>query len=205
MPLRPRCRRRARRALQDAAALVTLLAALAAADVVATDYHVSPGGDDARSGTSPAEAWRTLAPVGALDLEPGDSVLLEGGEVHAGSLVFGPEDGGTEAEPVTIASYGAGRATLQVAAGDGILVDECGGIVIRELVIEGPGRTDTAGRDGVGLRADSDDGTKHEHVVIERVDVSGSGGTASTSDPSTSRIRAFGTCASSTATSTTTA
>ena len=61
--------------------LVGLLAPFWRAEVraVGTDYHVSPSGDDAASGTTPATAWRTIGRVNAATFGPGDRVLFEGG------------------------------------------------------------------------------------------------------------------------------
>src|SRR2546423_10792170 len=62
-------RRRSRMILLEACEPRTLL----------TTFYVSPGGDDANAGTSPAAAWKTVAKINSLDLEPGDRVLLQGG------------------------------------------------------------------------------------------------------------------------------
>ncbi|HEV2131553.1 MAG TPA: hypothetical protein VGR27_10650, partial [Longimicrobiaceae bacterium] len=49
-----------------------------------TTYYVDPAGDDAHSGTSPEEAWSSLARVAAAGLQPGDVVLFAAGAIHAG-------------------------------------------------------------------------------------------------------------------------
>src|SRR5688500_3116605 len=51
--------------------------------LLATTYYLSPGGNDAFAGTSAAAPWRTIAKVNALDLEPGDQVLFQGGQTFA--------------------------------------------------------------------------------------------------------------------------
>jgi len=44
-------------------------------------YHVSPQGNDANGGKSPAKAWKTVAKVNATTFQPGDQILFErGGE-----------------------------------------------------------------------------------------------------------------------------
>src|SRR3954466_15525269 len=48
--------------------------------LLSSTFYVSPGGNDGASGTSPQAAFRTIARVNALNLEPGDQVLFEGGK-----------------------------------------------------------------------------------------------------------------------------
>ncbi|UCE98627.1 MAG: hypothetical protein JSV82_05405, partial [Planctomycetota bacterium] len=45
----------------------------------AVDYYVSPDGNDNNSGTSPAQAWKTISKVNTVDFDPGDAVYFEGG------------------------------------------------------------------------------------------------------------------------------
>lgn len=50
-----------------------------------TTYYVdSNGGNDSNEGTSEGKAFKTLDKVNALDLEPGDTVLLKKGSVFRG-------------------------------------------------------------------------------------------------------------------------
>ena len=78
----------------------------------ATDYYVSPAGNDSNSGTSPAEAWQTIGKVNSVTFGAGDSVFFGGGQSFSGSLYFDASDSGTPANPVTVSSYGGGRATI---------------------------------------------------------------------------------------------
>lgn len=54
----------------------------------AVDYHVSLEGNDAATGTSPRQAWRTLARASRQTLLPGDHLLLRGGDVFGGGLIL---------------------------------------------------------------------------------------------------------------------
>ena len=91
-----------------ATALAVLLTA--AASSPAATYHVSPTGDDARDGTSPAAAWRTVAKVNAAHLAPGDTVLFaRGGEWHEKLVV---PSSGTDGHPVTFDAEGDGPKPL---------------------------------------------------------------------------------------------
>jgi hypothetical protein len=72
-----------------------------------TAYYVdADSGDDSASGTSPAQAWRSLAKASRVKLEPGAQLLFERGGSWTGRLTLADE--GTAAEPITISAYGSG-------------------------------------------------------------------------------------------------
>lgn len=75
-----------------------------------TTYYVdSKSGSDSNDGTSESKAFKTLDKVNALDLEPGDTVLLKKGSVFEDqALQFTKEDSGTAEAPVKISTYGEG-------------------------------------------------------------------------------------------------
>ena len=76
-----------------------------------TTYYVdSNGGNDSNEGTSEGKAFKTLDKVNALDLEPGDTVLLKKGSVFEDqALTFTKEDSGTAEAPVKVSTYGEGN------------------------------------------------------------------------------------------------
>jgi hypothetical protein len=106
----------------------------------AADYHLSPSGNDQDVG-SRAKPWKTIAKINAVKFAPGDRVLFEGGQVFKGNAVFTAEDAGTASRPVTVGSYGKGRATIEAGYGVAILVENAGGFVIRDLMVRGADRT----------------------------------------------------------------
>ena len=75
-----------------------------------TTYYVDfKSGSDSNDGTSESKAFKTLDKVNALDLEPGDTVLLKKGSVFEDqALKFTKEDSGTAEAPVKISTYGEG-------------------------------------------------------------------------------------------------
>src|SRR5262249_58444901 len=75
------------RALAAAFAVAVLVAAPQSS--TATTYFVRAAGDDAAAGNSRASAWRSLARVNEVDLEPGDRILLEGRATFHGRLGIG--------------------------------------------------------------------------------------------------------------------
>jgi len=79
-------------------------------------------GSDTNSGTSPAQAWRTLARVNAAQFEPGDTVHFRrgcswsGGGAYPGALVI--DDSGEEGDPITFTAYGDGPRPMITNPGD---------------------------------------------------------------------------------------
>lgn len=139
---------------------------LLATALLLDDFHVSPSGDDLHPGTV-ERPWRTTARVNAQVLRPGDRVLLEGGRTFRGGLVLDAADAGTRERPVTIGSYGAGRARIE-ADGDGVVVRNAGGVVVRDLVLAGARKGD-----GVRFENDLPGARKLESVRIENVEAAG--------------------------------
>jgi hypothetical protein len=74
-------------------------------------FYVSPDGSDSSSGRTPGEAWRTVHKVNRASLEPGDTVLFDGGQTYGDDTLM-PESSGSPDAPIAYGSYGAGRATL---------------------------------------------------------------------------------------------
>ena len=165
----------ARLALAIVAAAVPSAASVSPAS--ATVYFLRADGDDGAAGTTRANAWRTLDRLNAADLEPGDRVLLEGRAVFPGTLVIAPEDTGTRRRPVTIRSFGGGRATIDAGTGRGIFVNDAGGVSIEGLNVVGAGRANGNRADGVGFYSDvAVPGTRFEYLRVKNVDASGFGG-----------------------------
>jgi hypothetical protein len=92
-------------------AFVLTAFALWALPAGATTFYVSPSGSDGAAGTSAATAWRTVGKVNDSTVQPGDTVLFQGGATFGDSPLF-PRGSGTATAPITYASYGGGRATI---------------------------------------------------------------------------------------------
>jgi hypothetical protein len=82
----------------------------------ATNYYVSPTGNDANSGTSPTSAWKTLPRVQQQmsQLQPGDQVLFERGGKYAGTLTLFRS--GSAAQPIVYGAYGTGAKPIITGA-----------------------------------------------------------------------------------------
>lgn len=77
--------------------------------VHATDYYVSYDGDDNNVGTSPEQAWKSLAKVQteSTRLRPGDRLLFRKGDTFYGQLMLRNLQG-TEENQIVIGAYGSG-------------------------------------------------------------------------------------------------
>ena len=83
--------------------------------VRATTYYLAASGSDnhtAAQAQNPATPWQSLLKINQFfsSLKPGDSVLLQRGDVFYGSLV--PNKSGTAAAPIVIGAYGVGAMPL---------------------------------------------------------------------------------------------
>ncbi len=82
-------------------------AAPAAVSAKATAYYVdSQHGSDARRGTTPRLAWRTLRRVSSAALHPGDRILLRRGGHWSGELAISAN--ATADSPIRVSAYGRG-------------------------------------------------------------------------------------------------
>ncbi len=154
-----------------AASAVCLMEPLEGRMMLST-YYVSNSGNDANSGTSPAAAWRTIGKANGANLEPGDSLLFQGGQTFNGNLVLGSNDSGSAVSPVTISSYGSGRATLNAGTGRGVNVSDSQYFNINNLIFVGAGPTKN---NMVGIKLNNDTSATYNRIYIDNVDVSGFG------------------------------
>lgn len=137
------------------------------------EYFVSPSGNDANTGLSQISAWQTVTKANSVKLEKGDKLLFEGGKTFpigaGGSLVIKNDTYGTADLPITVSSYGTGKALLQVSspAIHGIRLSVCEHVTISNLIIEGPGiAVQTSKGNGMNL-------TWFNNSQLQGVEVSG--------------------------------
>ncbi|GAB4404444.1 MAG: hypothetical protein OHK0039_04600 [Bacteroidia bacterium] len=128
-------------------------------------YYLSDRGDDSGPGTR-RHPWRTLARASQATLGPGDALYLRGGDTFAGMLVLDSADAGQAGAPVTVASYGPGRATIDAGAGTALWIDRTSHVQVRDLVLRGAGRKTGNRQAGMWLRQAAD-------IAVEDVEVYG--------------------------------
>jgi len=148
-----------------------------------TVYYISPNGSDTQAGTSPGLAWQTLTQVNSFPFQPGDSILLEGGETFAGSLAFAAPRLGTPDHPIYIGSFGQGRAIINAGNEAGIHVQNGAGFEIADLHIIGSGRASNP-HSGISFLTDQINPNRLDSIYIHDVEVEGfnGGGISITAD-----------------------
>lgn len=140
-------------------------------------YYVSPGGNDAGDGRSPQTAWQTIGKVNSVTFVPGDRILFQGGESFPGRIYFSPGRGGTAANPITLASYGNGKAVIDGGVGPGgFFAWNAGGINLTNLVFRGSsfGRN-VVQATGVLFYNDLGGNVTLPHIYMDNVEVFGFG------------------------------
>ena len=157
--------------------LIALLV-LAAGDHVrchAETYYLSASGSDRQEGTSPQKAWQTISRANKAPLQPGDSVLLEGGSTLSGNLLV--RASGTSKAPITIASYGQGVATICGGDSYGIRLLNCQYVEVRNLHLAGSGVTprgeSTNKAIGLDIYSTATTGKPWQSIHVDRVTVKG--------------------------------
>src|SRR5438128_4218212 len=140
----------------------------------AADYFVSAAGDDAQDGITMDRSWKTIARARRHALAPGDRLLFRGGDIFAGNLVLKLTGSPTADKPVTVASFGKGRATVEAGDGTGVRIADVGGVVVRDLVVTGKDRRSNKGS-GVEIINALPGGQRLGFVRVENVEARGFG------------------------------
>ena len=141
----------------------------------AETYYLSPSGSDRQEGTSPQKAWQTISRANKAPLQPGDSVLLEGGGSFPGNLLV--RASGTVKAPITIASHGHGVATICGGDSYGIRLLNCQYAEVRNLHLAGSGvtpRGESANKAiGLDIYSTAAAGKPWQSIHVDRVAVKG--------------------------------
>lgn len=135
-----------------------------------TTYYVSNSGNDQNTGTSTSSAWKTLGKVNNIDLEPCDKILLKGGDRFYTPLSLTDEDKGTSTQPITISSYGEGKAKIKSLENTAISLTNVEYVDINNLVLHGSG---ISSNNGHGLLVYNQSGSKLSSIKIENLDIYG--------------------------------
>lgn len=111
-------------------------------------YYVSPAGNDNNEGTRNA-AFLSIQRINNLQLNPGDSVLFEGGQQFTGSLKINFDSSGDKFRPILISSYDNGSASIQAGNESAIIINKTNWLEIRRLKLVGSGRKKGNTHDGL--------------------------------------------------------
>ncbi len=107
---------------------------------IATTYHVSPSGNDAGSGLSPAASWATLQHAAVVAVA-GDSVIVHDGSYQGFAAM---DNSGTAADPIVFTALGHAVLIDQPCVYnnlDGINVENVSWVVIEGFEVVGMPRT----------------------------------------------------------------
>jgi regulation of enolase protein 1 (concanavalin A-like superfamily) len=133
-------------------------------------YYVSTSGSDSNNGTSTSSPWKSIAKVSSTHLNPGDSVLFQGGKTFSGSLSL-YNDGGSSTDRVTISSYGSGDATISSGTANGAWSLNSTGITFDNLIFVGT-LGNTFSQDGIRIENYSAN-TVRSGFTVENCTISG--------------------------------
>jgi Right handed beta helix region len=135
-------------------------------------YVNAASGSDAAVGTSPTTAWRTLARASQQRYRGGDRLLLHGRFLGTLELGHASLVAASRRDPLTIGSYGSGRALIAPDRGSGIVALNVAGIRISGLELAGRRAGCRQPEDGILFDA-SNAGRLADGITIDHVDVHG--------------------------------
>jgi hypothetical protein len=139
--------------------------------VMSATYYVDPAGNDSNLGTSPDAPWQTIQKVNHHLFGPSDTVEFKGGATFNGGLIFtGPREIGTSDRPITITSYGTGRATIMPGTAPGFVGADTAGFVISNINFYGGGITTNHG-DGIDFYNDLPANVILSYIQVDHVEV----------------------------------
>lgn len=135
-----------------------------------TTYYVSPKGNDNNKGTI-KRPLKSIDQLNKITFKPGDKILFEANNVFTGSLVLDDSDASSPENPITISSYGEGKATIKTSSGNGIMVNNLSGIIIQNMIVTSHGLKQNNGY-GVKIFNNKPGGSRLKMVRIENVEAS---------------------------------
>jgi hypothetical protein len=143
----------------------------------ANTYYVSPAGNDENSGLAIGTAWLTIAKVNSFELQAGDQVLFEGGQVFSGAIVNTSLSNATVDAGITFGSFGGGKAIISSGVNSGFIIEEAGNIIVRDLVFQGAGyMATTIKTSGVYFKITIMATAAAEIILVDNVEAYGYGG-----------------------------
>ncbi|MEO7297212.1 MAG: right-handed parallel beta-helix repeat-containing protein [Verrucomicrobiota bacterium] len=140
----------------------------------ATTYYINTAGDDSNNGLTTNSAWRTPARASRMSFSAGDEILFAAGETFDGKISLDSGDRGTASNPITVSSYGEGRAIISSGTDNGFYAYNSAGIIVSNINFIGAG-AGAGNKDGVAFYCDLPGDVKLASVVVENVEVSGFG------------------------------
>jgi len=139
----------------------------------ATNYYINNSGNDSNNGDI-NNPWETLTNINSIQIIPGDSIFLAGGQTFSGNIYLDNLDaGGGSGSPVVFNTYGNGRASIYSDNSFGFYLYNTAGIEIRNINLSGSGYPQN-NQSGILFYCDSNL-SNLEYIRIDSCDVSGYG------------------------------
>jgi len=147
-----------------------------ALSVHANTYYFSAAGNDANNGLTVDQAWATIHQLNTFNFSAGDVIMLEGGTIFNGAI-YNPSFGnGVPGNPITLTSYGTGKATISSGLEEGFFLNR-GNFTISNLKFLGSGyKITSAFTNGIDIYIDSTGSTDIDNIKIDSVEAVGYGG-----------------------------
>jgi hypothetical protein len=128
-------------------------------------YYISHSGNDKNDGSRDA-AFQSIQKVNSVTLNPGDSILFEGGRQFTGTLKINFDRLGDPLHPILISSYGEGYASLQSGNEAGVIINKTNWLEIKKIKLFGSGRKKGNLHDGLLILNSS-------HISADSLAISG--------------------------------
>ena len=141
-------------------------------NVSARSYYLKASGNDAASGLSIADAWKTTAKINSTDFNTGDSILFEGSSTFDGGIYLSEEDSASIAKPLFIGSYGVGRANIYGHKSFGLYAYNVATVLIDNINFTGLS-ADSSSNSGIFFYTDNPLGKKYKNITLTNLDISG--------------------------------
>jgi hypothetical protein len=133
--------------------------------MVQKKYYIdSQKGKDTNTGTR-NKPFNSVEQINVQKFKAGQSVLLAGGQVYEGTILFRNLKG-TKKKPIVVGSYGKGRATVQGGNANAIQADSCAWIQVKDLILTGSGRLNGNKGSGIELR-------NTQNCLVDNLEASG--------------------------------
>jgi hypothetical protein len=128
-------------------------------------YFVSVTGNDNNPGTR-ISPFKTIKKINRLHLTTGDAVYFKSGETFTGTLIISGVNTGNRSNPIVIASYGKGRATISADSLRAVSLYKTSYVTIKNLKLVGSGRKTGNRENGLAI-------INCENIKAENLDISG--------------------------------
>ncbi|HEX8517859.1 MAG TPA: T9SS type A sorting domain-containing protein [Bacteroidia bacterium] len=151
-------------------ALPALCFIVLAKTISAQTYYISAAGNDNATGTTVSAAWRTISKLNTMNLLPGTKILLEGGSTFSDGIILDQNDANEPLNPVTISTFGVGRATIESGTNAGLYAYNTEGFKISNIEFKGAGMSLNS-TDGVFIYSDLTGNVKLKKIELKNLEI----------------------------------